>query len=120
MRNLGIVLGMLVVMLAGNAIAGTNSKEVVGTWNYEAPSAPYEYSKGQLIFTEVDSKLDGKIKIGNYEMPMRNVKLEGNNLEFGTYMEGEYISIKLKVDKKAFTGTASYSEGTVELKGTKE
>lgn len=120
MRNLGLVVSMLVVMLAGNVMAGTTSKDVTGTWNYEAPAAPYEYSKGQLIFTEADSKLDGKIKIGNYEMPMRNLKLEGENMEFGTYVEGEYITIKLKFNKKEFIGTANTPDGPIEVKGKKE
>jgi len=116
----GIVLGLFLAMVVGNVFATTNAKDVVGTWNYEAPYAPYEYSKGKLVFTENGDKVEGKIKIGSYEIEMRNVKLEGENISFGAYVEGEYVSIKMKVDKKKFTGTASYSEGTIDVTGEKE
>ena len=116
----GIVLGLFLAMFVGNVFAATNAKDVVGTWNYEAPYAPYEYSKGKLVFTENGDKVEGKIKIGSYEIEMRNVKVEGENISFGAYVEGEYVSIKIALDKKKFKGTASYSEGTIDVTGEKE
>ncbi len=116
----GIVLGLFLAMFVGNVFATTNAKDVVGTWNYEAPYAPYEYSKGKLVFTENGDKVEGKIKIGSYEIEMRNVKVEGENISFGAYVEGEYVSIKIALDKKKFKGTASYSEGTIDVTGEKE
>jgi hypothetical protein len=64
--------------------------------------------------------VDGKIKIGQYEIQMRDVKLEGDVVSFGAYVEGEYITVKINVAKKEFTGTASYSEGTIDVTGKKE
>ena len=116
----GIIAGLfLIVMLAGQSVEA-KAKDVVGTWNYEAPYAPYEYSKGQLIFLEKGDKVEGKIKIGNYEIEMKNVKVEGQEVSFGSYVEGEYITVKIKINEKTFSGTASYSEGTLEVKGEKE
>jgi hypothetical protein len=51
---------------------------------------------------------------------MKNVKVEGQDVSFGSYVEGEYITIKIKISDKTFSGTASYSEGTLEVKGEKE
>jgi hypothetical protein len=116
----GLIFGLFVALLAGNAFAAENTKDVVGTWNYEAPYAPYEYSTGKLIFNENGDKLEGKIKIGEYEIEMRNVKAEGDNISFGAYVEGEYVSIKISVKKNEFSGTASYSEGSIEVTGKKE
>jgi hypothetical protein len=56
----GIATGLFLAVIIGSVVAGTASKELVGTWNYEAPYAPYEYSKGQLIFTENGDKIEGK------------------------------------------------------------
>lgn len=124
MKNLvvknGIVLGLIFALFVGNAFAAAPAKDVVGTWKYEAPYAPYEYSSGKLIFTENGDKIEGKIKIGEYEIEMRNVKADGAKVEFGAYVEGEYVSIKIEIKKKAFTGTASYSEGSMEVTGEKE
>lgn len=116
----GIVAAMFLVVLLAGQFVHASIKDVVGTWNYEAPSAPYEYSKGKLIFMENGEKLEGKIKIGEYEIEMKDVKVEGENVSFGTYVEGEYIRIKIKIAQKTFNGTASYSEGTIDLKGEKE
>ena len=116
----GIALGLFLALVVGSAFAAVKAKDVVGTWNYEAPYAPYEYSTGKLIFSENDDKVEGKIKIGEYEIDMRNVKVEGDNVSFGAYIEGEYVSIKFTMEKTKFTGTASYSEGTMEVTGEKE
>jgi hypothetical protein len=116
----GIVLGLVLALFVGNAFAAVKAKDVVGTWKYEAPYAPYEYSTGKLIFTENGDKVEGKIKIGEYEIEMRNVKVEGAKVEFGAYVEGEYVSIKVEIKKNTLTGTASYSEGSMEVTAEKE
>ena len=57
----GIVLGLVMAMFIGTAFAASAPKDVVGTWKYEAPYVPYEYSTGKLIFTEKEGKVEGKI-----------------------------------------------------------
>jgi len=116
----GIVLGLFLALVVGNAFAAEKAKDLVGTWNYEAPYAPYEYSTGKLIFTEAGDKVEGKIKIGEYEIDMRNLKVEGEEVSFGAYIEGEYVSLKITLKKNTFSGTASYSEGSMEVSGEKE
>ncbi|MCG8309011.1 MAG: hypothetical protein MI975_16565 [Cytophagales bacterium] len=116
----GIALGLFLALVVGNAFAAGKAKDLIGTWNYEAPYAPYEYSTGKLIFTENGDKVEGKIKIGEYEIDMRNVKVEGDKVTFGAYVEGEYIKVDATVKKNSLTGTVSYSEGTMEVTGEKE
>ena len=116
----GIVLGLFLALICGNAFAAGKAKDLVGTWNYEAPYAPYEYSTGKLIFTESGDKVEGKIKIGEYEIDMRNIKVEGDKVSFGAYIEGEYVKIDATVKKNALSGTVSYSEGSMEVTAEKE
>ena len=116
----GIVLGLFLALIVGNAFAAGKAKDFVGTWNYEAPYAPYEYSTGKLVFTEADDKVEGKIKIGEYEIEMRSVKVEGDKVSFGAYVEGEYIKVDVTVKKNALTGTVNYSEGSMEVTAEKE
>jgi len=100
--------------------AADKSKDLVGTWKYEAPSAPYEYSAGKLIFTEADNKIEGKVQIGSYAIDMRNLEVKNNEVNFGIYVENEYVKLKMTVKKNSFEGTASYSEGSLEVSGEKE
>lgn len=116
----GIVLGLFLALVVGNAFAAGKVKDVVGTWNYEAPYAPYEYSTGKLIFSESGDKLEGKIKIGAYEIEMRDVKADGEEISFGAYVEGEYVKIKATLKKGKLSGTANYSEGTIDVTAEKE
>lgn len=116
----GMVLGLVLALFVGNAFATVKVKDIVGTWKYEAPYAPYEYSSGKLIFTENGDKVEGKIKIGEYEIEMRNVKVDGTKVAFGAYVEGEYVSIKVEIKKNTLSGTASYSEGSLEVTAEKE
>jgi len=116
----GIVLGLFLALVVGNAFAAGKANDVVGTWNYEAPYAPYEYSSGKLIFTESGEKVEGKIKIGEYEIEMRSLKVEGDKVSFGAYVEGEYIKVDATVKKNALTGTVNYSEGSMEVTAEKE
>lgn len=116
----GIVLGLFLALFVGNAFAAEKTKDLIGTWKYEAPYAPYEYSTGKLIFTEAGDKVEGKIKIGEYEIDMRNVKVDGEEVSFGAYIEGEYVKLKITLKKNTFSGTANYSEGSMEVSGEKE
>ncbi len=115
----GIVLGLFLMLVIGNAFATEKAKNAVGTWAYEAPTAPYEYAKGKLIFTEKGDKMEGKIKIGEEEIAMRNIKADGENVSFGAYVEGEYVSIKIAIKKNEFSGTANSSEGAIKVTGKK-
>jgi hypothetical protein len=94
-------------------------KDVVGTWDYSAPNAPYEYSKGQIIITQGDDKLEGKVNIDGYEMKLNNIKVEGDVLTFSLYVEGEYVSVKLTVTGDTLEGKASTSEGLLDVTGQK-
>ena len=72
-----------------------------------------------MIFTENGDKLEGKIKIGEYEIEMRSLKVDGAKVEFGAYVEGEYVKINAEIKKNALTGTVSYSEGSMEVTAEK-
>lgn len=116
----GIALGMFLMLVVGNAFASAKANDAVGTWAYEAPTAPYEYSKGKLIITKKGDKLEGKIKIGQEEIAMRNIKSEGEKVTFGIYVEGEYVSIKIAINKNEFSGAADSPDGSIKITGKKE
>jgi len=90
-------------------------KDAVGTWEYSAPNAPYEYSKGKLIITQGEDKLEGKVDIDGYEMKLNSVKVDGDLLTFSLYVEGEYVSVKLTINGDSLEGKASTSEGLLEV-----
>lgn len=114
-----ILLVILFVIVAGLNTSEAKDPQVIGTWDYSAPNAPYEYSKGQIIIAKKGDELEGKVSIDGYDMKLNNIKIDKDLLSFSLYVEGEYVSVKLTIKKDAFSGTADTPEGTIELTGEK-
>ena len=108
---------ILFALMVNVATVSAKDKDVVGTWDYSAPNAPYEYSKGQIIITQGEDNLEGKVNIDGYEMKLNSVKVEDDVLSFSLYVEGEYVSVKLTIKEDALEGKASTSEGLLEVTG---
>ena len=108
---------ILFALMVNVATVSAKDKDVVGTWDYSAPNAPYEYSKGQIIITKGEDKLEGVVNIDGYEMKLNSVKVEDDVLSFSLYVEGEYVSVKLTIKEDALEGKASTSEGLLEVTG---
>jgi hypothetical protein len=115
-----IKLVMFFVVFSTNYIMASPSNDLKGIWSFEASQAPIEYSKGKLVISEKNGSLEGVMKFGESSRNLVNLKAEGDQLSFGLYLEGELITIKLKFNGRAFTGTATYSAGTVSLTGKKD
>jgi hypothetical protein len=107
---------LFILMFNVTAISAKD-QDVVGTWDYSAPNAPYEYSKGQLIITKVEDELEGVVNIDGYEMKLNSVKVEKDVLTFSLYVEGDYVSVKLTIKGDSFEGKASTSEGLLDVTG---
>ncbi|MFY0651361.1 MAG: hypothetical protein JXQ96_04980 [Cyclobacteriaceae bacterium] len=109
---------VLFVFLASAAMAGVSPE---GSWKYEAPNAPYEYSKGKLLVEKASgSDYSVTIVINDSKLKARNIQYSGSELTFSAYVEGEYISVKLLVEEDKMNGKVSYSEGQLDVSANKE
>jgi hypothetical protein len=120
MRTIKIL--MLVVLAASFTSVNAQKKvDPVGTWSYEADQAPYEYSSGDIVVSKEGKDLKVEIQLGEYyKIKGEKVIYDSNELSFVVYIEGESISIKATMEKESFEGTASYSDGTIPIKGKKK
>ena len=107
----------LFVLMFNVTAVSAKDQGAVGTWDYSAPNAPYEYSKGQLIITKAEDKLEGVVNIDGYEMKLNSVKVEKDVLTFSLYVEGDYVSVKLTITGDSFEGKASTTEGLLDVTG---
>jgi len=96
------------------------NKKILGEWEYTAPQAPYEYQKGVLVFSKEGKELKGEMVIGGYSMVMEELVNVKTNVKSRINIEGEIVSFDLNFDKNTFEGTASYSEGSLEISGSKK
>lgn len=123
MKKLMILTFLFAVVLgSANAAVSKASNDLVGSWKYEVPSAPYGYEKGTLVFSEKDGKLVGEVKFADgYKIDMKDVKMEeGGVLKCGLYVDYEYVSVKAKIEGTKMTGTVNTPEGEMKLTAEKQ
>lgn len=95
-------------------------KKILGEWDYSIPDAPYEYQKGVLVLKKIDGVLSGEMIMGGQGSPMEEMVYEKNNLKAVMNVQGEIVNFDLNFTKKTLEGTVSYSQGTLDMKGTKK
>ena len=113
-----LILVLLIILSGGNVTAQKKSdiKKVTGTWEFNAPEAPPEYSTGDLVISKDGKELAGEIVFSEYyKIQVHDMKLEGNVLTFRAYIEGETITVENEITDDDMKGKVSYSEGTLEL-----
>ena len=109
---------LLIMTFSFTTVSG-KGQDVVGTWDYSAPNAPYEYSKGQLIISRVEDELKGIVNIDGYEIKLDSLKFEDNILSFTLFVEGDYVAVKLTIQVDSFEGKASTSQGLLDVTGVR-
>lgn len=96
-----------------------NPYEILGSWEYEAPSIGLKYQKGSLEFSYEEDVLNGKVIFWNRVIPMKDLIYEDNKVRAHIVMEGEQIDIFLKFELDSFQGTVSHPQGYIRISGSK-
>ena len=112
---------LLLVASITSTVSAQKKVDPVGTWTYTADQAPYEYSTGDIVVDKDGKDYLVEIQLGEYyKIKASSVTYEKNVLTFKVYIEGESVTIKATLEKETFEGTASYSDGTIPVKGVKK
>ena len=110
----------LVIAATSNVFAQKKA-DPVGTWSFYADEAPYEYNSGDIVVGKDGKEYTAKIVFGEYyELKAHSVKFEADELSFKVYIESEAVYIKTTVKGDNLNGTASYSEGTIDVKAERK
>ncbi len=96
------------------------TKNLIGTWEYAVPDAPYQYQKGYIIFDNKEGDLKGFFSIDGFKAPLTNLNSKKSKVTFEAYIQGVTVSFDLTFKKKSFEGTVNYSEGTLDISGYKK
>ena len=102
--------------LTVNSVAASEKESMKGSWEYKAPSAPYEYNAGKIIIGETDGTptVTVKFRYGS-EVKGQNVKIEGNSLSFSVQIEYNNVKVEAKLADGKITGKADTPEGMMNL-----
>lgn len=114
---------MLLMLVAAftSAVSAQKKVDPAGTWTYEAPMAPYEYSSGDIVIEKDGKDYTVQIVLGEYyKVKGEKVVYAENELSFIVYIEGEAIDIKMTMAREEAKGTASYSDGDIAVTAKKK
>ena len=116
----GSMLLTLLVILSFTGIENTvSSKKIIGTWEYSAPDAPYEYQNGKMVFEMKEKTLTGYASIEGNKIDMENLVEKKGKVTCEAYIGGETVNFEMIFKKDTFSGKVSYSQGSLEITGTK-
>lgn len=121
MKTVKLVLMVMLMATVTSTVSAQKKVDPTGTWAYEAPDAPYEYSAGDIVIAKEGKEFTVEIVLGEYyKVKGSNVSYEKNEISFSVYIEGESVKIKGTVSKEEIKGTASYTDGTIPITAKKK
>ena len=116
------ILFLSIIVLSSFAVKDSfvGVKKILGEWECSIPDAPMEYQKGVLVLSRVEGVLAAEMVMGGQGMPLEDVVYEKDVLKGKMDVQGETVRYNLNFTKKSFEGIVSYSQGTLDITGTKK
>ncbi len=102
---------LLAVLIQVQAI--TLEKKLIGQWQYSAPTAPPNYSTGQINFNQDGEKLKGELVIEGQKVEFSQITTKGEEVSVSIYLESTLITIKFKIVNDKLEGGAETPDGPV-------
>lgn len=114
--------GLLFLSLSVFANNTNTENDFIGKWNFSVSQAPWEYSKGNMIFEiKEDNVLSGKMKFLNgVEVKIINVKQKDENLTFDITAEGYVLNIVTKFKENDIDGIVKTPDGDLPFSAKRE
>lgn len=108
---------LLITLTASFSVSTTAKKfNPAGTWEYSAPAAPEGYTKGDIVIVEKEKAYSITMVFDeSYKVDADKVEYKKKSLTFTLYVENDLVTISGTFENDKFTGTASYSEGVIDL-----
>ncbi|MGB5555132.1 MAG: hypothetical protein WBM83_10780 [Flavobacteriaceae bacterium] len=107
-----------------NALASeihTSVEGIEGSWAYQVQNVDPQYQNGMLHITKEKGNYALNIQgSGDSLIPTQDLEVEGNEVKFVVYVEGERVAITLSFEGDSFTGNGSSSAGPFTMSGTRK
>jgi len=112
---------LLVFLMVGFTNIKNNDvpSELLGSWEYIAPTMGFIYQKGALKFNYEKEVLTGTVILQDRIIPMRKLIYEEDKVRAYIMFEGQQIDIFLRFQMDSFKGTVSHPQGYIRISGNK-
>ena len=105
---------MLAVLVQLKA-ASIDQKTLVGKWQYSAPTAPPNYTSGQINFIQAGDKLKGELIIEGQKVDFAQISIKEENITAIIYLESQPITVVFKMVNDKLEGKADTPDGPVAI-----
>jgi hypothetical protein len=119
-KGLLLTLTLLFTAFVQLQAAPIDQKKLVGKWEYSAPTAPPNYTSGQVIFTQAGDKLKGQLVIEGQAVDFSSVTIKNDVVMVGIYLESTLINVNFKLVGQSLEGNAETPDGPVAVKAVKK
>ncbi len=118
-KGLLLTLTVLFTAFAQLQAAPIDQKKLVGKWEYSAPTAPPNYTNGQINFTQSGEKLKGELVIEGQKVDFAEITIKDDQVSASIYLESTMVTIKFKMVDQALEGKADTPDGPVAVKAVR-
>lgn len=119
MKNISKGTAMLLVLFIVAAVSAEPTSwgyKPDGTWKYSTPSLPEGYQTGDMIIEKGEDGYKVTVMLNEYyKVEAQNVVYKRKAMSFTLYVESEAVNVTGTFKRKSFTGTVSFSQGTVDF-----
>jgi hypothetical protein len=93
-----------------------------GSWSFNIPQAPWEYSKGKMIFeNDADDKISGKIKFDSgREVSIAKITQTEDKYTFEVNVENTPVKTVVTLKDNNMTGVVETYDGNIPFSAKKE
>jgi hypothetical protein len=113
---------LIVTLLAGFSTVSAQSRNpLIGTWVFTASQAPWEYSRGKVVFETKEKEITGKVLFtSGVTVNMSKVVQEKDKVTFDFSVEGVPVKTIVTLEGNEFKGHAETYDGRIPFNGKKE
>ena len=117
MKNLIILLGLFGLFIMNPTETFTQDyKKIEGEWKFSTPEAPYGYQSGTITFTQASEEIEGDVRFPDgYKIDLKNIEFKNKDLNFGLYVDYEYIKVNMILEKNKLSGFVESPNGKLKI-----
>jgi hypothetical protein len=119
-KNLLLTLSLLLAVCIQLHAATFDQKKLVGKWEYSAPTAPPNYTTGQINFSMQGDKLKGELVIEGQKVDFSQITIKEDLISVIVYLESTPITVNFKMINEKLEGKADTPDGLVALTATRK
>jgi hypothetical protein len=97
-----------------------DQKKLIGKWEYSAPTAPPNYTTGQLNFIQAGDKIKGELIIEGQKVDFQEITFKDDEVTAVIFLESTPITTKFKLVNQALEGKAETPDGPVAIKAVRK